>query len=170
MRELIFLPIANYLVPRIKFLDYGRFLLFNLAGVKISGKALIFGPLIIRPIGKAKNIHIGDRSFLNTNIRFGCPDAPVKIGRHCQIGPGVMFETVNHDFHSKLGDIRSMQTLPITLEDYVWVGAGAIILPGVTVGEGAVIAAGAVVTKDVVSRTMVGGVPAKLIKKLDEEV
>ena len=167
MREFFFLTIANHL-PRIKLLDYGRFILYKLAGVKISGKALIFGPLTIRPIGKAKNISIGDQSFLNTHIRFGCPDAPIKIGRHCQIGPSVMFETVNHDVYSKPGKNRSTQTLPIMVEDHVWIGAGAIILAGVTLGEGAVIGAGAVVTKDVAPRTLVGGVPAKLIKKLDD--
>ena len=167
MRELIFLPIANYLVPRIKFLDYGRFLLYKLAGIKIDGAALIFGPLTIRPIGKAKNIYIGNRSFLNTNIRFGCPEAPIKIGSYCQVGPGVMFETVMHDLRVKPGETRATQTQPITLEDHVWVGAGAIILGGVTIGEGAVIAAGAVVNKDVAPRTMVGGVPAKFIKALD---
>ena len=167
MFEFIFLPIANYLVPRIKFLDYGRFLLYKLAGLKIRGKALIFGPLIIRPIGKAKNIEIGDGSFLNTHIRFGCPGAPIKIGRHCQIGPNVMFETVDHDLQAKPGENRATKTQPITLEDHVWVGAGAIILGGVTIGEGAVVAAGAVVNKDVAPRTLVGGVPAKLIKELD---
>lgn len=167
MREFLFLTIANHL-PRIKFLDYGRFILYKLAGVKISGQALIFGPLTIRPIGKAKNISIGDQSFLNTHIRFGCPDAPIKIGRHCQIGPGVMFETVNHDLTATPGENRATQTLPIMVEDYVWIGAGAIILAGVTLGEGAVIGAGAVVTKDVAPRTLVGGVPAKLIKKLDD--
>ncbi len=166
MREFLFLTIANHL-PRIKFLDYGRFLLYKLAGIKISGQALIFGPLIIRPIGKAKNIYIGDHSFLNTYIRFGCPDAPIRIGRHCQIGPSVMFETVNHDLDAIPGENRSTQTLPITIEDHVWIGASAIILAGVTVGKGAVIGAGAVVTKNVAPRTLVGGVPAKLIKKLD---
>lgn len=167
MFEFIFLPIANYLIPRIKFLDYGRFLLYKLAGIKIDGAALIFGPLIIRPIGKAKNIHIGKRSFLNTHIRFGCPSAPIRIGAYCQVGPGVMFETVMHDLQATPGETRATQTEPITVEDHVWIGAGAIILGGVTVGEGAVIAAGAVVNKDVAPHTMVGGVPAKLIKELD---
>lgn len=167
MRELLFLPIANYLIPRIKFLDYGRFLLYKLAGVRIKGQALIFGPLIIRPIGKAHNIQIGDRSFLNTYIRFGCPKDPIIIGCHCQIGPNVMFETVKHDLHSTAGENRYTQTAPITIADHVWIGAGAIILAGVTVGEGAVVGAGAVVTQDVAPKTLVGGVPAKLIKKLD---
>lgn len=169
MLEFIFLPIANYLIPRIKFLDYGRFLLYKLAGIKIDGAALIYGPLIIRPFGKAKNIHVGRRSFLNTNIRFGCPKAPIRIGAYCQIGPGVMFETVMHDLQSTPGETRGTQTSPITLEDHVWVGAGAIILGGVTIGEGAVIAAGAVVNKDVAPKTMVAGVPAKWIKNLQEK-
>ncbi len=168
MREMIFLPIANHLIPRIKFFEYGRFLLYKLAGIHIDGAALIYGPLSIRPFGKAKNIYIGKRSFLNTHIRFGCPDAPIKIGAYCQIGPGVMFETVMHDLQTTPGETRATQTQPITLEDHVWVGAGAIILAGVTIGEGAVVAAGAVVNKDVAPRTMVGGVPAKLIKNLQE--
>lgn len=166
MRELIFLTIANHL-PRIKLLDYGRFILYKLAGVKISGKALIFGPLIIRPIGCAKNISIGDHTFLNTNIRFGCPEDPVTIGRNCQIGPGVMFETTEHNLTYIPNVGRSRTNRPITVEDEVWIGAGAIILAGVTIGRGAVVGAGAVVTKDVPPMMVVVGVPAKVIKQIE---
>jgi maltose O-acetyltransferase len=166
MRELIFLTLANHL-PRIKLLDYGRFILCKLAGMKISGMVLIFGPLTIRPIGCAKNISIGDGTFLNTHIRFGCPKDPIKIGRNCLIGPNVMFETTEHDLTYIPNTRRSTQTHPIIVEDEVWIGAGAIILSGVTVGRGAVIAAGAVVKKDVPSMTVVAGVPAKVIKKID---
>jgi maltose O-acetyltransferase len=169
MRELIFLTLANHL-PRIKLLDYGRFILYKLAGVKITGKALIFGPLTIRPIGCAGNISIGDMTFLNTHIRFGCPDKPITIGRHCYIGPNVMFETTGHslEHHPKTG--RDRYTRPITVEDKVWIGAGAIILSGVTIERGAVVAAGAVVTKDVPPLTVVAGVPAKVIKKIEPDV
>ncbi len=167
MRELIFLSIANHL-PRIKFLDYGRFILYKLAGLRIAGKALIFGPLIIRPIGCAKNITIGNRTFINTYVRFGCPKDPVTIGSNCQIGPNVMFETTEHDlsYHPTTG--RGTITRPILVEDEVWIGAGAIILSGVTIGRGSVVAAGAVVNKDVLPRTLVGGVPAKEIKKIEQ--
>jgi acetyltransferase-like isoleucine patch superfamily enzyme len=166
MRELIFLTLANHL-PRIKLLDYGRFILYKLAGVKISGKALIFGPLTIRPIGCAKNISIGDGTFLNTHIRFGCPKDTVTIGRNCLIGPNVLFETTEHTLVYIPSTGRSRFTRPITVEDEVWVGAGAIILSGVTVGRGAVIAAGSVVTKDVPPMTLVGGIPAKAIKNIE---
>ena len=168
MRELIFLTLANHL-PRIKLLDYGRFILYKLAGVKITGKALIFGPLTIRPIGCAKNISIGDMTFLNTHIRFGCPDEPIIIGRHCYIGPNVMFETTGHSLVHRPKNGRDRYTQPITVEDEVWIGAGAIILSGVTVRRGAVVAAGAVVTKDVPPLTVVAGVPAKIFKKIEPD-
>ena len=168
MRELIFLTLANYL-PRIKFLDYGRFILYKLAGVKISGKVLIFGPLTIRPIGCAKHISIGGGTFLNTHIRFGCPEDAVTIGRDCLIGPSVMFETTGHDLAYAPDSGRGRYTRPITIEDEVWIGAGAIILPGVTVGRGSVVAAGAVVNKDVPPRTLVAGIPAREIKRIESQ-
>ncbi|MCF6277335.1 MAG: acyltransferase [Anaerolineales bacterium] len=165
MRELIFLTLANHL-PRIKLLDYGRFILYKLAGIKISGKALIFGPLTIRPIGCAQNISIGNMTFLNTHIRFGCPKDHIIIGSNCQIGPNTMFETVQHEQTYIPDKGRGTYTEPIVIEDNVWIGAGAIILSGVRVGAGAIVAAGAVVTKDVMPKTIVGGVPAKSIKNI----
>ena len=72
MRELIFLSLANHL-PRLKFCDRIRFRLLRLAGLRIDGKCEIWGPLTIRPLGAASNISIGERSFLNTDIRFGAP-------------------------------------------------------------------------------------------------
>jgi acetyltransferase-like isoleucine patch superfamily enzyme len=166
MRELIFLTLANHL-PRIKLLDYGRFILYKLAGVKISGRVLVFGPLTIRPIGCAKNITIGDGTFLNTHIRFGCPKDPIIIGCNCLIGPNVMFETTEHSLAYVPNVRRDRSTQPITVEDGVWIGAGAIILSGVTIGTGAVIAAGAVVTTNVSPKTLVGGVPARVIKTIE---
>jgi len=168
MRELIFLTLANHL-PRIKFLDYGRFILYKLAGVKIFGKVLIFGPLIIRPIGCAKNISIGNGTFLNTHIRFGCPEDMVTIGRDCLIGPNVMFETTGHSLAYVPNSGRGRYTRPITVEDEVWIGAGSIILSGVTVRRGAVVAAGSVVNKDVPPRTLVAGVPAREVKRIESQ-
>lgn len=168
MRELIFLTLANHL-PRIKLLDYGRFILYKLAGIKISGKALIFGPLTIRPIGCAKNISIGDGTFLNTHIRFGCPENQITIGNNCQIGPGVMFETTEHGLVYVPNIGRGSYTRPIVVKDNVWIGAGVIILSGVTIGEGAVIAAGAVVTKDIAPLTVAGGVPARILKEIQKD-
>lgn len=163
MRELIFLTLANHL-PRLKLCDRFRWRLYKWAGMHIEGPCAIWGPLTIRPIGGAKNIHIAGKSFLNTETRFGVPSAPVKIGANVQIGPRVSFETVNHDPVAIEGQKRGIEASPITIEDNVWIGANVVILGGVTIGQGAVVAAGAVVNKDVAPNTTVGGVPAKPLK------
>ena len=95
MRELFFLTLANNL-PRVKIFDKIRFVIYRMAGLTIKGKCTIWGPLTIRPIGGAKNIEIGKGTFINTEIRFGVPKDKVIIGANVQIGPRVMFETVNH--------------------------------------------------------------------------
>jgi maltose O-acetyltransferase len=166
MREMIFLPIANHL-PRLMVMDLIRYIFYKLAGVHIEGRCIIYGPLTIRPVGGAKNITIGKGSFLNTEIRFGCPKNRIAIGNNCQIGPRVCFETMGHGMVYEPGKGRGRFSKPIVLEDEVWIGCGAIILQGVTIGKGAVVSAGAVVSKDVEPLTVVGGVPAKLLKKID---
>ena len=96
------------------------------------------------------------------------PEEPVIIGDYVQIGPRVSFETVTHGLHIRPNQLRTSKSLPINICDYAWIGAGAIVTQGVTVGKGAIVAAGAVVTKDVEPFTVVGGVPAKLIKKIEQ--
>ncbi len=84
------------------------------------------------------------------------------VGSRVMMGPRVMLLTANHDLLT-----RVTQTAPIVIEDDVWIGAGATVLPGVTVGQGSVVAAGAVVTKNVPPFCVVGGVPARVIKELE---
>jgi maltose O-acetyltransferase len=167
MREFIFLLIANNF-PRLKFSDKFKYRFYRLAGLNVKGKCIIYGPLIIRPIGKASNIEIGQGTFINTEVRFGCPTDKVIIGKNCLIGPRVCFETMNHGFEYVPNVGRGGWSKPIVVEDEVWIGCGAIILQGVTIRKGAVIAAGAVVIKDVPAKTIYGGVPAKLIKTIEE--
>ena len=168
MREHLFMIIANNL-PRLAFFDRMKPTLYRLAGINIKGKCTIWGPLTIRPIGCVKNIEIGTGTFINTEVRFGVPTARVVIGENVLIGPGVMFETVNHSlmYDEKKG--RSSYAKAIIVEDNVWIGAGAIITQGVTIGLGAVVAAGAVVINDIRPSTLVGGVPAKVLKKIANE-
>lgn len=161
--ETFFLFVANHL-PRLKLFDAVRFIFYKLAGIKIE-KCRIWGPLTIRPIGGCKNITIKKGVFINTEVRFGAL-CNITIMENCQIGPRVMFETVNHQLMVADSLKRKAQCEPILIEKSVWIGAQAIILPGVKVGEGAVIAAGSVVTKDVQPYTLVAGVPAKEIRKL----
>lgn len=166
IREFFFLPLANNL-PRLKVLDSVSYIFYKWAGLKVKGKCRIFGPLIIRPIGKANKIEIGTGSFLNTEIRFGCPDEKVVIGRNCLIGPRVCFETMNHNLRYEEGERRGGWSKSIILEDEVWIGCGVIILQGVTIGKGAVVAAGSVVNRDIPPHTIFGGVPAKFIKVVE---
>lgn len=93
---------------------------------------------------------------------------PVTIGNHVNLAQGITVTALNHNFDdtTKRIDEQGIATKPVVISDDVWIGANAVILPGVTIGRHVVVAAGAVVTKDVPDNTIVGGVPATIIKKL----
>ena len=93
---------------------------------------------------------------------------PVEIGSHVNLAQGITVTALNHNFSdaNKRIDEQGVSTNPVTIEDDVWIGANAVILPGVTIGEHCVVAAGAIVTKDVPPHSLVAGVPAKVIKKI----
>ncbi len=78
-----------------------------------------------------------------------------------------MLATLNHDINPK--NRSTMHPAPIVVGKNVWIGANATVLPGVTIGDGSIIAAGAVVTKDVPTNVIVGGVPAKIIKNIETD-
>lgn len=112
-----------------------------------------------------RHTFIGQHSYLN----FGCTildNNEVYIGDRVMIGPSVQIYTPNHALlpAERIRGIEVAQK--IVIEDQVWVGGGAIILPGVHIGRGAVVGAGAVVTKDVVADTVVAGNPARVIRSL----
>ena len=109
------------------------------------------------------DVLIGD----NTRIGIHCTViGPVTIGSHVNLAQGITVTALNHNFEdtTKRIDEQGVSTRPVVIGDDVWIGANAVILPGVTIGHHSVVAAGAVVTKDVPSNTVVGGVPAKVIK------
>lgn len=95
----------------------------------------------------------------------------VIIGDNVMISPEVMILTGNHDFSdkNKLLIEQKIITKPVKIGNDVWIGARALILPGVEVGERSIIAAGSIVTKDIPSNVIVGGNPARIIKNLDNE-
>ena len=116
------------------------------------------------------NNAVGD-VIIGDHTRIGLHNTiigPVEIGNHVNLAQGITVTALNHNFSdtSKRIDEQGVSTNPVTIEDDVWVGANAVILPGVTIGEHCVIAAGAVVTKDVPPHSLVAGVPAKVIKQI----
>lgn len=93
---------------------------------------------------------------------------PVTIGNHVNLAQGVTVTALNHNFSDPTTpiDAQGVSTNPVSISDDVWIGAGAVVLPGVNIGRHCVVAAGAVVTKDVPDGCVVAGVPAKVIKKI----
>ena len=116
-----------------------------------------------------KNIHVGDNFLANYNVTI-LDIGPVHIGHDVMIGPGTLITTVNHPLSPKgrrqhLGIMR-----PVTIGNDVWIGGNVTILPGVTIGNNVVIAAGAVVTHDIPDNVVAGGVPAKIIKTIENDI
>ena len=115
-----------------------------------------------------EGIRTGARCWVGVNAVLASGQGGLFLGNDVLIGPQAVLVTGDHDF-SRL-DIPATQRdytgKPITIGDNVWIGAGAVVVGGVTVGANAVIAAGAVVTRDVAAGSVVGGVPAKVIKVL----
>ncbi len=107
---------------------------------------------------------LGDGCSLNYGVSIGCARR-ITIGKRCRMGPYVM--VVDSAFHELLDRSRRPEPEPIVIEDDVWLGAKASVMPGVTIGRGAVVGTAAVVTKDVPPFSVVGGVPAKVLRQLD---
>ncbi|OFI36522.1 maltose acetyltransferase [Arthrobacter sp. SW1] len=110
-------------------------------------------------------ISVGARTFINYNLT-ALDVAAITIGEDCQIGPNVQLLTPTHPIEPQPRRDRLEGAQPITIRDNVWLGGGAIVLPGVTIGENSVIGAGAVVTKDVPANCVAVGNPARVIKEI----
>lgn len=124
-------------------------------------------------MGKGSTIHMGVKFYETKNIEIGEDSiigeravldgrARLVIGSHVALASEVMIYNSQHDIHDPF--FKAI-TKPVHIEDYVFIGPRAIILPGVTIGRGAIVAAGAVVTKDVPPFAVVGGVPARVISE-----
>ena len=110
-----------------------------------------------------KNITLGENVFINAGCKFQ-DQGGIIIDEGALIGHGVVLATLNHDMDPEKR--QALHPAPIHIGIRVWIGANATICPGVTIGDNAVVAAGAVVVKDVPPDTIVGGVPAKIIREI----
>lgn len=138
-----------------------RELLLDLFG-EIGDEVEVRSPVYV---DYGSNVRLGTWVFLN----YGCQLADVAtitIGDHCQIGPNVQFLTPIHPVDPQRRQDRWETAAPITLRRNVWVGGGAIICPGVTIGDDTVVGAGAVVTKELPSRVLAVGNPARVVREI----
>lgn len=147
--------IASPLVPRHLRRALYRALGFNVGGASLSPH-LTF---------KSNQIDIGDRVFINDGCWFDNL-VRISIGDGVHIGPGVMFGTTSHEIGVPSMRAGVQYEAPVMVATGCWIGARAIVLPGVTVAEGCVVAAGAVVTIDCEPHGLYAGVPAKRMRDL----
>lgn len=137
-----------------------RILFSELTGQTVDSGFGLFPPFYA---DYGQNIKLGKNVFINSGCCFQ-DQGGIEIGDNALIGQQVVIATLNHDLNPEKR--ANMVPAPVKIGNGVWVGAHATILSGVTIGDGAVVAAGAVVTKDVPANTVVGGVPAKIIKTI----
>ena len=144
-------------------IHYLRRIFYRVGGIKIGrGSTIHMGARFYDP----HNIVIGEDTIVGEAVVLDGRDK-LSIGNHVALATGVMIFNSQHEINY---EFFSPSTAPVIIEDYVFIGPRVVIQPGVKIGRGAIVAAGAVVTKDVPSYAIVGGVPAKIIgeRKLKE--
>jgi maltose O-acetyltransferase len=144
-----------------------RTYILRLAGFQVGPGCTILGmPTLIGGPGLEKRLTIGCDCLINVNCFFDLC-GPISIGSRVSFGPEVMLITASHDMSCSDRRAGQVEPKPITIHDGCWLGARALVLPGITIGAGSIVAAGAVVTHDVKPNTVVGGIPAKLLRELE---
>lgn len=136
------------------------------AGFRIGRGTLMWGmPVLTGGAGLEQRLSVGQECWFNAGCRLDLSDV-ITIGDRVAFGHEVLIMTSSHELGDPSRRAGPLYTRPVTIGAGAWLGARCTILPGVTIGEGAVIAAGAVVNRDVPANTLVGGVPARVLKEL----
>ncbi len=162
LSKVLMAPLPPYTGGRLR-----RYLL-RLAGFSIgSGTVILGSPTIVGARPLHQHLVVGEDCYLGLGCFFDLADHIV-IGDRTTLAPQVMLLTGTHEIGSGIARRGPLLTRPVTIGSGVWLGARSIVLPGVNIGDGAVVAAGAVATEDVAANSVVGGVPARLIRYLDE--
>jgi maltose O-acetyltransferase len=149
----------NALAPRDR--EAAREILAQLLG-GLGEETWVRAPLYV---DYGEHLTIGARTFVNFGL-VALDVAPIAIGDDCQLGPNVQLLTAYHPTEPEPRRAKLEAAAPITIGDNVWLGGGAIVLPGVTIGDNSVVGAGAVVTKDVPADVVAVGNPAHVVRSL----
>ncbi|MBC8532854.1 hypothetical protein IAG03_02305 [Clostridiales bacterium NSJ-40] len=120
------------------------------------------------PVCIGDNVWIGSGAQILPGVTF-VDDGWITIGSFCLIAPNVVFSTSGHPILPQLRKNHYVYNLPVCIGDNVWIGSGAQILPGVTIGENRLIGAGSVVTHDIPANVAAYGVPCKVIREIGEQ-
>lgn len=162
----VLLGLINGLLPARAF-GRVRALLYRRVGCRLGPGTILAGPvegLEVRP----SHLTTGAHCYLNSPL-FIDTTASVTLGDGVSLGHHTVIVTTDHAVGSAQFRAGSLSSRPVSIGDGAWIAAGVTLLPGVTVGAGAVVAAGAVVTRDVPPHTLVGGIPARVIRELDKK-
>ena len=146
-----------------------RTALLRATGMQIGARSLVMGPLELTGFGHMRDISIGQDSFITGPVRMDL-GAKVTIGNRVHVGQDVLLLTVDHEIGPPSHRCGPRMLGEIVIEDGVWIGSRVTILPGTVVKKGAIIAAGSVVTGDVPANKLVAGVPARVVRHLDDDV
>ncbi|MHC5269392.1 sugar O-acetyltransferase [Enterococcus sp. LJL98] len=114
-----------------------------------------------------KHVHFGKHVYVNYNLTL-VDDTDIFIGDHVMIAPNVVLATGTHPIHPELRRKTAQYNLPIRIEANVWLGAGVLVMPGVTIGENSVIGAGSVVTQDIPANVVAVGSPCRVLRAINE--
>lgn len=114
-----------------------------------------------------KHVHMGKNVYANFNLTL-VDDTHIYIGDYVMFGPNVTVATATHPIEPNLRRKQAEFNVPVHIGDNVWIGAGAVILPGITIGENSVIGAGSVVTKDIPANVVAVGNPCRILREINE--
>jgi len=144
--------------------DRRRSLLVAILG-SVGERAVLLPPF---HAGFGSNVHIGDDFFGNVNLTF-VDDVDIRIGDGVMIAPSVTLTTTGHPVHPARRVDYARFSEPIVIEDKVWIGSNAVVLPGVRIGYGSVIGAGSVVSRDVPPMVVAVGTPCRVLRAITDD-
>lgn len=157
------LYLCNHFICHVPIVKFRLFYYRNVMGFKISKGSYIF---LGCKFDCAKGLSIGKNSVINARCRLDNRGG-IDIGENVSISSDVIILTADHDMDTPDFAGRNKKVL---IQDYVWIGTRAMILPGINIYKGALVAAGSIVTKNVEAFSVVGGVPARFIKNRPENL